>query len=135
MSLFASPLFLRRVLWADAASCLGCGALQLVALDGLPRVLGLPQPLLAATGAFLVAYAAVVAWIASRRTVPRMLVALCAAGNLGWAAACVAAIAWWQPPAAGVAWIALQAACVVVLAELQWMALRATRTHRQPLQA
>jgi len=102
----------------------GSGAFQLVALEALPSVLGLPQPLLAATGVFMLAYAAFLAWLATRPAVPRLLVGVCAIGNLGWAAGCAAAIALLQPSAWGVAWVALQGACVVVLAQLQWKALR-----------
>lgn len=127
MSIFASPLFLRRVLWADAASCLGCGALQLAVPDALPRLLGLPPSLLLATGAFLVAYALVLAWVASRPQLPRPLVALFAAGNMGWAMGCGAALALLQPTTLGSGWIVLQGITVLVLADLQWMGLRATR--------
>lgn len=127
MSIVAAPLFLRRVLQADAASCLACGALQLAAPVSLSGLLGLPQPLLQATGVFLVGYALVLAWIALRPQLPRPLVALFAAGNVAWAIGCGAALALWQPTAPGIAWIVLQGVTVLVLAELQWMGLRATR--------
>ena len=129
MSIFASPRFLRRVLWADAASCLASGAVQLAAPDALPALLGLPPLLLVDTGIFLVAYALLVGWLAARERPPRGWVAFCALGNLGWAVGCVAAIALLHPGALGTGWIAAQAACVLVLADLQWLALRATRRH------
>jgi hypothetical protein len=135
MSIFASPRFLRGVLWADAASCLASGALQLVALDSLPRLLGLPQVLLLDTGVFLVAYGLAVAWMASRAELPRRLIALCAAGNLAWAAGCVLAIVVLRPSALGIAWIAAQAVCVAVLAELQWFGLRGSRAAGRPAAA
>ena len=124
MSMFASPRFLRGVLWADAASCLGTGALQLAALDALPRLFGLPQLLLLDTGVFLVAYGLLAAWTATRPVPPRKWVALFAAGNLAWAIGCAVVVALLQPTALGVAWIAMQAAAVLVLADLQWMGLR-----------
>lgn len=124
MSAFASPNFLRRVLWADAASCLASGALQLAALDALPHLLGLPQPLLLETGFFLVAYALLAAWVASRPVTSRRWVALFAAGNLAWAIGCGVVIALLSPTGFGVAWVAAQAATVLVLADLQWMGLR-----------
>ncbi|TFZ04105.1 hypothetical protein [Ramlibacter humi] len=127
MSLFASPRFLRGVLWADAVSCVASGALQLAALDALPRLLGLPQALLVDTGIFLVAYGLVVAWLASRREVIRPLVALFAIGNVGWAIGCGFAVYALQPTTLGIAWISMQAATVLVLADLQWMGLRAAR--------
>lgn len=124
MSMFASPRFLRGVLWADAASCLATGALQLAALDALPRLLGLPQLLLLDSGVFLVAYGVLAAWTASRPVPPRRWVALFAAGNLAWAIGCGLAAALLEPTALGIAWIAMQAAAVLVLADLQWMGLR-----------
>jgi hypothetical protein len=124
MTMFASPRYLRVVLWADAASCLASGALQLAALDALPRLLGLPQALLVDTGIFLVAYGLLAAWTATREAPPRGLVALFALGNLAWAVGCGAVIALLQPTALGIAWVAAQAATVVVLADLQWMGLR-----------
>jgi len=124
MSMFASPRFLRGVLWADAASCLVTGVLQLAALDALPHLFGLPQVLLLDTGVFLLAYALMAAWAASRPVPPRRWVALFAAGNLAWAIGCGLAVALLQPTTLGVAWIAMQAAAVLVLADLQWMGLR-----------
>jgi hypothetical protein len=135
MSLFTSPRFLRGVLWADAVSCLASGALQLAALDALPRLLGLPHALLLESGIFLVAYGVVVAWLASRRETIRPLVALFAIGNVGWAVGCGAAVYVLQPTALGIAWIAMQAATVLVLADLQWMGLRGTRGASRPLAA
>ena len=117
MMMFASPRFLRGVLWADAASCVASGALQLAALDALPRLLGLPQALLVDTGLFLVAYGLVAAWTATREAPPRNLIALFVLGNLAWAIGCGAVIALLQPTTLGVAWVAAQAPGTQVLAE------------------
>jgi hypothetical protein len=129
MSVFASPRFLPCVMWVDAASCAGTGALQLVFGDALARLTGLPAPLLLGTGVFLLAYAAAAAWMASRATPPRRLIGLVVAGNFGWAAACVALLAVGGAAIAllGWAWVIAQAVTVVVLAELQWMGLRHSR--------
>ncbi|TFZ02408.1 hypothetical protein EZ313_14165 [Ramlibacter henchirensis] len=125
MSTFASsPRFLRGVLWADAASCLATGTLQLSAIDALPRLFGLPQTLLLDSGIFLVAYALMAAWAATREVPPRGWVALFAIGNVAWAIGCAAVVALLQPTALGIAWIAAQAVAVLVLADLQWMGLR-----------
>ncbi|MEO5669468.1 MAG: hypothetical protein ABIR26_02150 [Ramlibacter sp.] len=129
MSIFSSPRFLRYVLLADAASCIATGALQVAFTGALAQHLGIPAGLLAGTGWFLLAYAATVAFIATRDPIPRGFVWLLVAGNLGWAAACVALLAsgWIAPASLGVAWILAQAATVAVLAELQWTGLRRTR--------
>lgn len=129
MSIFASPRFLPRVMWADAASCAATGALQLAATSLLADLTGLPAPLLTGTGFFLLAYALAAGWMARRQPQPRTLIGLVALGNLGWALGCVALVfasglalsAW------GVAWVAAQAVVVLALADLQWAGLRATR--------
>lgn len=129
MSVFASPRFLPRVMWADAASCATTGALQVAFTGALAALTGLPAPLLVGTGLFLLAYAAVAALTAMRRTPPRTLIGLVVLGNFGWAVACVALLVSGMFPvtAVGIAWVLAQAVCVVVLAELQWTGLRRTR--------
>lgn len=129
MSVFASPRFLPNVMWADTASCAATGALQVAFTDALARLTGLPAPLLMGTGVFLLAYAALAAFMASRSTPPRALIGLVVVGNFGWAVACVALLVSGMFPvtAVGVAWVLAQAVCVIVLAELQWTGLRRTR--------
>ncbi|HUR89291.1 MAG TPA: hypothetical protein VMZ74_09420 [Ramlibacter sp.] len=128
MSMFDSPKFLRNVLFADAASCLATGALQVIFTAPLAEMLRLPSFLLQGTGWFLLAYAAVVAAVATRDPIPRGFVGLFVAGNFGWAAACVALLAATPvaPTLLGDAWVVAQALTVVVLAELQWMGMRLT---------
>ena len=130
-SLLSSPLFLRRVLWLDALSCVACGLLQLLFNESMPRWLGLPSALLNGTGLFLLVYAAVVAFVATRTPPPRAIVWLLVAGNLIWAVDCVLLLAsgWLSPTGLGTAYVLLQAVTVTLLAELQWLALR-----RQSLQ-
>ncbi|MBS0426747.1 MAG: hypothetical protein JSR41_05615 [Proteobacteria bacterium] len=128
-SIFASPRFLSRVMWVDAASCAATGALQVGATDALARLTGLPAGLLLGTGLFLLGYAALAAAMAMRATPPRMLIGLVVVGNFGWAAACAALLASgvFAVTALGMAWVIAQAVTVVLLAEAQWMGLRATR--------
>jgi len=129
MSVFASPRFLPNVMWADAASCAATGALQVAFTGALAGLTGLPAPLLMGTGVFLLAYAAMAAFMASRGTPPRTLIGLVIAGNLGWAVACISLLVSGIFPvtAVGVAWVLAQAVCVIVLAELQWTGLRRSR--------
>ena len=129
MSIFASPRFLPRVMAADALSCAATGALQLGLGDTLARLTGLPAPLLGGTGVFLLAYAVFAAWIARCPVPPRSLIGLVIVGNLAWAAGCAALLllgGGFTPTALGVAWVLAQAAVVLVLAELQWLGLRAS---------
>jgi hypothetical protein len=129
MSTFASPRFLPRVMAADALSCAATGAVQLGLTGPLAGLTGLPAALLTGTGVFLLAYAVLALWIARRSTPPRRLIGLVVVGNLAWAAGGVALLASGAiaPTALGVAWVLAQAVVVLVLAELQWMGLRATR--------
>ncbi|HEY0885459.1 MAG TPA: hypothetical protein VGE20_09270 [Ramlibacter sp.] len=129
MSILAAPRFLRHVLVADAISCLATGAAQVTAAQPLATLLGLPRALLAGTGWLLLAYAAVVALVAMRDSPPPRPVRAFAAGNLAWALGCVALLASGlvAPTALGVAWVLAQAAVVVLLAHLQWTALRHRR--------
>ncbi|MEJ7932397.1 hypothetical protein WG922_20660 [Ramlibacter sp. AN1015] len=122
-----SPNFLRHVLLADAASCVATGALQLGATGWLSATLGLPAGLLAGTGAFLLGFAALAAWVGTRRPVPRAWVGLFIVGNGAWAVGCVVVLAAGvvAPTAWGTSWVLAQAAAVVLLAELQWIGLRA----------
>lgn len=131
MSIFTSPRFLSRVMWADAASCAATGAVQVAATDTLARSSGLPAALLMGTGVFMLVYAAVAALMARRPTPPRTLIGVIVAGNLAWAAGCVALLASGILPltALGTAWVLAQALCVAVLAELQWTGLRRTRAR------
>jgi|GEM_PF-188264 len=129
MSVFASPRFLSRVMWADAASCLATGALQVAFTGALAVATGLPAALLLGTGVFLLAYAALAALIASRPVPPRTLIGLVVVGNFAWAAGCAALLVGGLFPltALGMAWLVAQAAVVIVLAELQWTGLRRSR--------
>lgn len=129
MSTVASPRFLRYVLSADAASCVATGALQLLFTASLAHLLKLPATLLTGTGWFLLAYAAAVAFIATRDPLPRPLIWLFVAGNLGWAAACAALLGSGlvAPTFLGKAWILAQAVTVAVLAALQWTGLQSAR--------
>ena len=126
MSILSSSHFLRNVLRADAISCVASGALQLLFTGLLARLLGLPEPLLLGTGAFLVVYAAAVAFISTREPIPRAIVWLLVAGNALWALGCVALLLGnaAAPTLLGQAYVLVQALIVAVLAELQYFGLR-----------
>lgn len=125
-SLFAQPNFLRNVLRVDALSCIACGALQVAFPQAMARLLNLPEALVTYTGGFLLLYAAVVAFISTRNPLPRPIVWVLVAGNLGWAALCVLLLASGRvsPTALGMAYVVMQAVTVAVLAELQFFGLR-----------
>ena len=128
-SMFSSPIFIRRVLQLDAASCIATGALQVVAAPALAGLFGLPQSLLLGTGLFLLVYAAAVLWLSLRRSIRRGGVGVVMGGNLLWAIGCGWLLA--SGPVAvttlGQLWVLAQALVVVVLAQLQWSGLRGQR--------
>lgn len=131
-SFMSSPNFLRNVLRADALSCVASGLLQVAFPSQMAQLLGLPQALLAYTGEFLLVYAAVVAFISTRVPLPRPLIWLLVAGNLGWAVGCVLLLISDSvaPSMLGTAYVLVQAVTVGVLAELQFFGLR--RSAPQP---
>ena len=128
----SSPNFLRNVLRADALSCVACGVLQVVFTGQMAQLLGLPEALLAYTGEFLLVYAAAVAFVSTRDPLPRPLVWVLLAGNLGWAIACALLLVSGRvaPSMLGMAYVVAQALTVAVLAELQFFGLR--RSAPQP---
>ena len=76
--------FLSRTLLADAIFS-GISAVGLTLGAGmLAPFLNLPEALLRETGLFLIAYTALVGWLASRSSVPKALVLLVIVGNAAW---------------------------------------------------
>jgi hypothetical protein len=125
MNFASSPRFLRTVLWADAASCAGTGAVQLLAAPLLASWFGIPQALLMATGVALLAVALFAGALATRSTPWRAGVRVMVAGNVAWLLGCGELLLTGQGTTAlGQGWIFLQALVVGVLAELEWLGLR-----------
>jgi hypothetical protein len=121
---------LRLALRLDAAASGALGVLLAAGGALLDGLLDIPTAVLVPVGAFLVLYAAGLWLVGSRPRVSRPAVRVVVAGNLGWVAASVVAAAagWWSPTAAGTAFVLVQAAAVVVFAELQLSGLRRARS-------
>ena len=76
--------FLSRALLADAIFS-GVAAVVLTLGAGvLAPFLNLPEALLREIGLFLIAYTALVGWLAARSSVPKVLVLVVIAGNAAW---------------------------------------------------
>ncbi|MET9346186.1 hypothetical protein [Streptomyces termitum] len=117
---------IRRFLALDAAVTGANGLAYALAPGPLGELLGVESGLLLGLGLFLTAYAAGVAWLASRPQPPAAAVKLVVDANLLWAVlSLVALAAWLDPTTAGAVWTPLQAATVAGFAVLQWTALRA----------
>lgn len=124
--------FLRLVLKLDASATGAVGALMLLAAgavvgDGRPFVLllGIPLALLVSVGLFLIAFAAFV-WIVGSRRVSRPGAWAAVAINVAYAAGCVAVVVarWFSLSTLGVAFVLAQAAAVALFAVLQFVGLR-----------
>jgi hypothetical protein len=118
--------FLRRALLADAVFS-GIAAIVLTLDAGaLAPLLALPEALLRETGLFLVAYTALVGWLGTRQTVPKVLVVIVIAGNIAWTVGSIALLfsGAVTPNLLGEAFVAAQAIATGVFAELQYIGLR-----------
>lgn len=124
-----SPLFLRRVLLADAAAGAASGLLMLLGAGMLEGLLNLPAALLQAAGAGLLPLAAFLAWLGTRKAPSRAAVWAVIAVNAVWVVESFYLLlsGWVEPNAAGQAFIVVQALAVAVLAELEYVGLRGLR--------
>lgn len=118
--------FLRRAILADAIFS-GISAVVLSLGAGmLAPLLNLPEALLRETGLFLIAYAALVGWLGTRSSMPKLLVAIVIAGNAAWTLGSIALLfsGAVTPNLLGEAVVAIQAVATGVFAELQYIGLR-----------
>jgi hypothetical protein len=124
--------FLRIVLWADAATCLICGLLQVSFVRPLSQYLSLTPALLAGTGDFLLLYGAAVAFLATRARAPAAIIWLLVVGNIAWGAAGIGILLAGdvQPTLLGKGYIAAQALTVLLLARLQYICVRSVSDAR-----
>ncbi|MBX9646660.1 MAG: hypothetical protein K2X57_06360 [Xanthobacteraceae bacterium] len=118
--------FLSRALLADAIFS-GVSAAGLTLGAGLlAPFLSLPEALLRETGLFLIAYTALVGWLGTRSSVPKVLVLVVIAGNAAWTLASVALLfsGAVSPNLLGEIVVVAQAIATGVFAELQYVGLR-----------
>jgi hypothetical protein len=101
--------FLRYALIADALACTALAVLQLSLPELLGRQLLLSPGVLTASGIFLALYVGLLIALASRRVVWKAVIGVVVAGNLGWAAGCLALAELAAPSGLGYAYLATQA--------------------------
>ena len=123
-------VLLKRALLADAVVSAGTALLQLAATQLLVAALELPRLLLVGTAEFALVYAAVLALLATRVRLWSAAVKFIVVGNLAWGGLSLALLftGALAPSSLGVAFVALQAAAVGLLAGLQWAGLKASAT-------
>jgi len=122
----SSPSFLRRVLLADAAASGATGLLMALDAGMLESLLHIPAALLQSAGIVLLPFAALVAYLATRKQPARGAVWAVILCNALWAldSFYVAFSGWIAPNSLGQAFIVAQAVVVAVFAELEYFALR-----------
>ena len=119
-------LLLRRAIQADAIVTGAVALLQTFGAGLLAPLLNLPQSLVLETGLFLIAYTALVGWLAARAAVPKPLVLLVVIGNAAWTVGSIALLLSGavSPNIAGEFMVVAQAIATGVFAELQYIGLR-----------
>jgi hypothetical protein len=118
--------FLRRALLADAIFS-GVAALGFtLGASAFASLFNLSEALLRETGLFLIAYTALVGWLASRASVAKPLVLLVVVGNAAWTVGSIALLLSGavSPNLAGEFMVVAQAIATGVFAELQYVGLR-----------
>lgn len=118
--------FLRRVMLADAATSGASGLLMAFGAGPLESLLGVPAPLLRYAGLSLLPFAALVAYLATRESLPRPAVWAVIVLNALWAVDSLLLLAagWVGPTAVGYAFVIAQALVVAAFAEAQYVGLR-----------
>jgi len=119
-------IFLSRALLADAIFS-GVAAVALTLGAGtLAPFLNLPDVLLRETGLFLIAYTALVGWLASRSTVAKALVLLVIVGNAAWTLGSIALLfsGAVSPNMLGQVFIVGQALATGICVELPYLGAR-----------
>ncbi len=129
MNVFKHPMFLRRILEADALISGATGLLMVAGAGGLEAMLGVPAALLRYAGLALFPFAAAVLYLARRGTPPRGGVAAVVLANALWVAGSVFLLVTdlVVPTMLGTAFIAVQALAVAGFAEMQYVGLRLLR--------
>jgi len=121
-----ASLLLRRAFLLDTITS-GMMALLLTFGAGeLAPPLNLPEELLRETGLVLIAYTALVGWLATRQSMPKALVLIVIAINAAWTVASIALLfsSALTPNLLGQVLVAGQAIVPGALAELQYIGLR-----------
>jgi hypothetical protein len=126
MSIFASPKFLRNVLWADAAAGAGSSLLHLLGAGLFTELLGLPYGVLVVSGVALLVYVAMASYLAFCDPIPRAGVSMLIAANWAWVGGCAVVFLMnaSSMTALGQAYLVIHALAVAALAELEWFGLR-----------
>ena len=122
--------FLRRVLFADAATCVGTGLLLMFGSGLLEQSLGLPAGLLRYAGLSLLPFAALLVLLATRDQLSPLAVWTVIVLNLLWTVDSFLLLltGWVTPTELGYAFVIGQALGVAALAGLEYFGLKKAAT-------
>jgi hypothetical protein len=126
MGLFRASTFLRRVLLADAATCVAAGLLMTLGAGLLEQSLGLPAELSRYAGIGLFPFAAFLVYLARRANVSQPVVWAVIVLNALWTADSILLLlsGWIEPTGPGYAFVIFQAFGVAMFAGLEYFGLR-----------
>jgi hypothetical protein len=116
---------LRSLLVFDAVTCTVMGALLMLGSGALADLTLLPAALLTEAGIVLLAVAAFILFVATRRVMPALGVIAIIAGNAFWVVGSLAVVLVVTPNALGTGFVLAQAFAVAALASLELTAWRA----------
>jgi hypothetical protein len=122
--------FLRRVLFADAATCLATGLLLTLGSGALEQFLGLPAGLMRYAGLSLLPFAALLVYLATRERLSPPAVWAVIILNALWTADSFLLLltGWVAPTELGYAFVVGQALGVAAFAGLEYLGLRKATT-------
>ena len=128
--LMSSTRVVRAVVWFDASTAVLLGALHLLFTDMLAEWLGLAPGLLQASGVVMLGFGALAVAVASAAVLPRTALTVLSMGNFAWALGSLGLLlgSSLSPTGLGQAYLWVHVVSVSLLAELQWMGVRALRT-------
>ena len=118
--------FLRRVLFADAATCIATGLLMMFGSGFLEQFLGLPTTLLRYAGIILMPFAAFLVYLATREQLSQFVVWTVIVLNALWTVDSFLLLltGWVAPTELGYIFVAAQAFGVAVFAGLEYFGLK-----------
>lgn len=122
MKLVQASRLLKRSLAADAGVSGAVAVLHVAVAGPLAAITGLPHALILGSGLFLVGYVLMLVLMARSPRLWSALVKLVVAGNLLWAAGCLAlavGLGGMEPGPWGIAWLLVHAMTVTVFALLE----------------
>lgn len=126
MQSLRTSTFLRRVLFADAATCVATGLLFILGPGVLEGLLGLPTGLLRYAGLSLLPFAALLVYLATRESLSPQVLWTVIALNVLWTVDSFLLLltGWVSPTEVGYAFVVAQAVGVAGFAALEYFGLK-----------